>query len=72
MKSNEGLCILCKENYVEDEIHPVCGVKFMIFIGKKLYDYVKEKHEMFETLSDENKFIILLKHESKKTGTIFV
>ena len=50
MKSNEGLCILCKENYVEDEIHSVCGVKFMIFIGKKLYDYVKEKHEMFETI----------------------
>ena len=43
-------------------------VKFMIFIGnhKKLYDYIKEKHEMFEHLSDENKFIILLKYESKK------
>ena len=27
MKSNERLCILCKENYVEDEIHFVCVCK---------------------------------------------
>ena len=41
-------------------------VKLMSFTGKKLYDYIKEKHEMFDHLSDENKFIILLKYESKK------
>ena len=30
MKSNERLCILCKEIYVEDDIHFLMYVKFMI------------------------------------------
>ena len=60
MKSNERLCILCKENYVEDEIHFVCVCKIYDFYRKKHFDYDKEKHEMFEHLSNENKFIILL------------
>ena len=40
------MCILCKENYVEDEIHFVCVCKIYDLHRKKLYDYVKEKHEM--------------------------
>ena len=57
---------LCKENYAEEEIQFVCVCKIYDFHIKKPYDYVKEKHEMFEHLSDKNKFIILLKYESKK------
>ena len=45
-----------QRKYVEDEIHFVCVCKIYDFHRKKLYDYVKEKHEMFEHLSDENKF----------------
>ena len=66
MKSIERLCTLCKENYVEDEIHFVCVCKIYDLHRKKLYDYIKEQHEMFKHLSDENKFIILLKYESRK------
>ena len=40
MKSNERLCTLCKENYVEDEIHFVCVCKIYDLHRKKLYDYI--------------------------------
>ena len=36
MKSNERLSILCKENYVEDEIHFVCVCKIYDFHRKKI------------------------------------
>ena len=69
MKSNERLCILCKEIYVEDDIHIFNVCKIYDFHRKKLYNYVKEKHDSVY-LSDENKFIILLKYKVKNWTNI--
>ena len=70
MKSNERLCILCKEIYVEDDIHIFNVCKIYDFHRKKLYDYVKEKHDSVY-LSDENNLSFCL-NIKLKTGQISV
>ena len=58
-------CSLCDLNLLEDEIHFVCICSKYCSLREKLFKTVILKYASFTIMSNSEKFVFLLKNESK-------
>ena len=65
LKINERTCKICKYDYIEDELHFVCICEAYSVYRKKMYDKIICKFKDFLALSDNEKFISIMKNEIK-------
>ena len=64
-KPEERVCTLCDLNLLEDEIHFVCICSKYCSLREKLFKTVTLKYASFTVMSNSEKFVFLLKNESK-------
>jgi hypothetical protein len=66
VKVEERLCEICKNNFVEDEVHFICVCPSYDDQRQVLFNSIDYEH--FNTMSIENKFVYLMEFESNKVG----
>ena len=65
LKPQERICTLCDLNFVEDEIHFVCICSKYCTLRETLFNTVIQKNASFTVMNNSEKFVFLLKNESK-------
>ena len=61
----ERLCQICNNDVVEDEIHFICNCPSYTDQRERLYREVTSKNELFNLMSDQEKFVYIMKNEVK-------
>ena len=72
IKVDDRKCTLCNLDSIEDEFHFICKCPLYAQFRKELYDTYKVKHSNFGTLSDDEKFILIMKSANKQAGRYIV
>ncbi len=62
------LCQVCNTQLIEDEIHFLCTCPEYTNIRNEMYHSIIVKHNGFDLLSDQDKFIYIMKNEWKSLG----
>ena len=65
LKVEERVCMLCKTNNTEDEIHFVCHCNVYNELRNNLYAQISANFENFNEMPDEEKFVYIMCHELK-------
>ena len=65
---DERICEFCQLNEVEDELHFICKCTMYNDLRQNLYDTVQTQFEEFYRLTDEEKFIYLLRYKQCPTA----
>ena len=65
---NERYCKLCSENTVESEKHLLCHCPLYAELRQTFYEEVSQTCNQFISMSDDEKFVHLLKYEWKLTS----
>ena len=61
-------CLVCKNNYVEDEQHPLLHCNRYVNIRNDLHSLISQTDSHFANLSDYDKMMYLLKLDNDNTS----
>ena len=64
----DRMCLICNEDYIEDEFHFLCVCERYSFYRNALFTKVLDKNHEFGALSMEDKFIYLLRYENREVA----
>ena len=65
IKLEDRTCQICNSNVVEDEFHLVCICNYYCKEREILYNIIKSRNGNFDSMSNADKFVYVLKYEEK-------